>query len=38
VEGTLSRMVGLALEATGVEAPVGSLFMVETASGQRAEA
>ena len=38
VEGTLSRMVGLALEATGVEAPVGSLFMVETAGGSVAEA
>ncbi|HVN42289.1 MAG TPA: flagellar protein export ATPase FliI [Steroidobacteraceae bacterium] len=38
VEGVLSRMVGLAMEATGVEAPVGTLFLVETADGQRAEA
>lgn len=38
VEGTLSRMVGLALEATGVEAPVGSVFLVETEGGRRAEA
>jgi flagellum-specific ATP synthase len=38
VEGVLSRMVGLAMEATGVEAPVGTLFLVETADGRRAEA
>ncbi|MFO1406054.1 MAG: flagellar protein export ATPase FliI [Steroidobacteraceae bacterium] len=38
VEGTLSRMVGLAMEAVGIEAPVGSLFLVETAGGSRAEA
>ena len=38
VEGVLSRMVGLAMEATGVEAPVGTLFMVETTDGRRAEA
>jgi flagellum-specific ATP synthase len=38
VEGVLSRMVGLTMEAIGVEAPLGTLFLVETVDGRREEA
>ncbi|MBS3953275.1 MAG: flagellar protein export ATPase FliI [Methylomicrobium sp.] len=34
VEGKLSRMVGLTLEAVGCRAPIGSRCMVETKSGR----
>jgi flagellum-specific ATP synthase len=35
VEGKLSRMVGLTLEAEGCRAAVGSLCRVETKSGKK---
>lgn len=35
VEGKLSRMVGLTLEAEGCRAAIGSLCQIETKSGQR---
>jgi flagellum-specific ATP synthase len=38
VEGVLSRMVGMTLEAVGCEAPVGSRCHVESADGRRIEA
>lgn len=38
VEGVLSRMVGMTLEAMGCEAPVGSRCMVATADGRGLEA
>jgi flagellum-specific ATP synthase len=38
VEGVLSRMVGMTLEAIGCEAAVGSRCIVESAGGRRLEA
>ena len=38
VEGKLSRMVGLTLEAVGCRAPIGSRCQVETKSGKMIEA
>jgi flagellum-specific ATP synthase len=38
VEGVLSRMVGMTLEAVGCEAPVGSRCLIEAAEGRRIEA
>jgi flagellum-specific ATP synthase len=38
VEGVLSRMVGMTLEAVGCEAAVGSRCIVESAGGRRLEA
>jgi flagellum-specific ATP synthase len=38
VEGVLSRMVGMTLEAVGCEAAVGSRCMIESASGRTVEA
>jgi flagellum-specific ATP synthase len=38
VEGTLSRMVGLTLEAIGCEAAVGGRCLVDTADGKQVEA
>jgi flagellum-specific ATP synthase len=38
VEGVLSRMVGMTLEAVGCEAPVGSRCMIETDAGRMLEA
>src|SRR5258707_15631557 len=38
VEGTLSRMVGLTLEAVGCEAAVGGRCLVDTAEGKQIEA
>ncbi len=38
VEGMLSRMVGLTLEAVGCEAPVGARLSVATADGREVEA
>jgi len=38
VEGTLSRMVGMTLEAVGCEAAVGSRCLIDTAEGKRIEA
>jgi flagellum-specific ATP synthase len=38
VEGTLSRMVGMTLEAVGCEAAVGSRCIVESAGGREIEA
>jgi flagellum-specific ATP synthase len=38
VEGVLSRMVGMTLEAVGCEAAVGSRCMIESASGHAVEA
>jgi flagellum-specific ATP synthase len=38
VEGTLSRMVGMTLEAVGCEAAVGGRCLVDTAGGKQVEA
>jgi flagellum-specific ATP synthase len=38
VEGTLSRMVGMTLEAVGCEAAVGGRCLVDTAEGRQIEA
>src|ERR1700724_622551 len=38
VEGTLSRMVGMTLEAVGCEAAVGGRCLIDTADGKRIEA
>lgn len=38
VSGRLTRMVGLTLEAVGVEAAIGDLCLVETPAGQTVEA
>ena len=38
VEGTLSRMVGMTLEAVGCEAAVGGRCLVDTAEGKQIEA
>src|SRR6202051_1674278 len=38
VEGTLSRMVGMTLEAVGCEAAVGGRCLIDTAEGKRIEA
>jgi flagellum-specific ATP synthase len=38
VEGTLSRMVGMTLEAVGCEAAVGGRCLVDTAEGKQVEA
>jgi flagellum-specific ATP synthase len=38
VEGVLSRMVGMTLEAVGCEAPVGSRCMIESGPGRTVEA
>ena len=38
MEGTLSRMVGLTLEAVGCEAAVGGICLIDTADGKRIEA
>jgi len=38
VEGTLSRMVGMTLEAIGCEAAVGGRCLVDTAEGKQVEA
>jgi flagellum-specific ATP synthase len=38
VEGTLSRMVGMTLEAVGCEAAVGGRCLVDTADGKQIEA
>jgi len=38
VEGTLSRMVGMTLEAVGCEAAVGGRCLVDTAGGKQIEA
>ena len=38
VEGTLSRMVGMTLEAVGCQAAVGGRCLVDTAEGKRIEA
>ena len=38
VEGTLSRMVGMTLEAGGGEAAVGGRCLVDTAEGKQIEA
>ena len=38
VEGTLSRMVGMTLEAVGCEAAVGGRCLVDTADGKQVEA
>jgi flagellum-specific ATP synthase len=38
VEGTLTRMVGLALEATGCQAAVGDICDLRGADGSRVEA
>ncbi|MCX8049937.1 MAG: flagellar protein export ATPase FliI [Methylohalobius sp.] len=38
VEGKLSRMVGLTLEAVGCQTPVGGRCLVETACGKRIQA
>jgi len=38
VEGTLSRMVGMTLEAVGCEAAVGARCLVDTAEGKQIEA
>ncbi len=38
VQGTLSRMVGMTLEAMGCEAPVGGRCLVDTAEGRQIEA
>jgi flagellum-specific ATP synthase len=38
VEGTLSRMVGMTLEAVGCEAAVGGRCLIDTAEGKQVEA
>ena len=38
VEGTLSRMVGMTLEAVGCEAAVGGRCLVDTAEGKQSQA
>ena len=38
VEGTLTRMVGMTLEAVGCEAAVGGRCLVDTAEGKQIEA
>ncbi len=38
VEGTLSRMVGMTLEAVGCEAAVGGRCLIDTAEGKQIEA